>query len=185
MIGTGEFELSGWLLTRERSATEVDLAALVEEHGATLFRVAHSILRCRSEAEDAVQDTFVRVLEHRRSLPEVRDLRVWLVRIVWNLAVDRRRKLRPEQMDEVFAATLAARLVPADEALGEAQEFAALMQAIEKLPKLERQVLLLSALEELGTAEVAKVIGKSESATRALLFRARTRLKERTKGGRG
>ncbi len=52
------------------------------------------------------------------------------------------------------------------------------------LPKAERNVLLLSAVEELGTAEMAMVLQKSESAVRALLFRARTRLRERlAKGG--
>jgi hypothetical protein len=51
-----------------------------------LFRVAHSVLRSREEAEDVVQDVFVRVLKHRRSLTAVRDMRVWLVRVAWNLA---------------------------------------------------------------------------------------------------
>lgn len=188
MIRTGEFELSGWTLATEQSATEGELAALlaglVEEHGQTLFRVAHSILRNRAEAEDVVQDAFVRVIEHKAKLREVRDWRVWLVRIAWNLAVDRRRKVKPEQMDEVFAHSLAAAIVPADEALGEARRFAWLLGEVERLPKRERQVMLLSAVEELSTPEVAKIVGRSESATRALIFRARTRLRERMKGGR-
>jgi RNA polymerase sigma-70 factor (ECF subfamily) len=136
-------------------------------------------VRSRTEAEDVVQDTFVRVLQHRRSLPAVRDLRVWLVRIAWNLALDRRRKVRPEQIDAAFAAALAAVTVPADQALGDARELALLLAAIERLPKAERQVLLLSAVDELSTAEVAKVVGKSESAVRASLYRARSRLRER------
>jgi RNA polymerase sigma-70 factor (ECF subfamily) len=137
-----------------------------------------------------VQDTFVRVLEHRKTLPEVRDLRVWLVRIAWNLALDRRRRMRPEQIDRVFVESLAATTVPADQALGESRQLCLLLDAVERLPKAERQVLLLSAVEELSTAEVAKVIGKSESAVRALLYRARSRLRERMdvperrKGGR-
>ncbi len=176
MIATGEVTLS---LQNERSEAEVDLAALVADYGALLFRVAHSIVRSRTEAEDVVQDTFVRVLQHRRSLPAVRDLRVWLVRIAWNLALDRRRKVRPEQIDAAFAAALAAVTVPADQALGDARELASLLAAIERLPKAERQVLLLSAVDELSTAEVAKVVGKSESAVRASLYRARSRLRER------
>ena len=65
-----------------------------------------------------VQDVFVRVLEHRRSLGAVRDMRVWLVRIAWNLAVDRRRRVRPEQMDEIFVEGLVAGSVPADRGVG-------------------------------------------------------------------
>ncbi len=180
---TGESTL---ILTTERTvadvAHDIDLSALVETYGTLLFRVAFSVLRSRPEAEDVVQDAFVRVLEHRRSLPSVRDLRVWLVRIAWNLALDRRRRIRPQQMDAAFAATLAASTVQPDHALAESRQLAILLEAIEKLPRLERQVLLLSAVEELSIAEIAGVIERTESATRALLFRARTRLKQRTKG---
>jgi DNA-directed RNA polymerase specialized sigma24 family protein len=70
----------------ESGRSEIDLAALVETYSSLLFRVAHSVLRSREEAEDVVQDVFVRVLEHRRSLTAVRDMRVWLVRVAWNLA---------------------------------------------------------------------------------------------------
>lgn len=183
MTSIGECGLA--LASVESAGSEIDLTVLVETHSALLFRVAHSVLRSRTEAEDVVQDAFVRVIEHRLSLPEVRDMRVWLVRIAWNLAIDRRRRVRPEQMDEAFAQSLAARSLPADEAMDEAQRMAAVLREMERLPKGERHVLLLSAVEELGTAEMAKVLGRSESAVRALLFRARTRLKERlAKGGR-
>lgn len=167
--------------------SEVDLAALVETYSALLFRVAHSVLRGQAEAEDVVQDVFVRVLEHRRSLDGVRDMRVWLIRIAWNLALDRRRRIRPEQMDESFANGLVAGNVPADEAMDEAQRMRSVLLELERLPKGERHVLLLSAIEELGTAEMAEVLGRSESAVRALLFRARARLRERleAKGGEG
>jgi RNA polymerase sigma-70 factor, ECF subfamily len=158
---------------------EADVAALVETYSALLFRVAHSVLRSRAEAEDVVQDAFVRVLEHRRRLPAVREMRVWLVRIVWNLALDRRRSVRPEQMDDGFAMGLAAASVPADETMAEAARMKRVLEAIERLPGREREALLLSAMEELSTAEIGAVLGRSESSVRALLFRARTRLRGR------
>src|SRR5712672_4400376 len=96
------------LSSMESARSEFDLAALVETYSSLLFRVAHSVLRGRAEAEDVVQDVFVRVLEHRRSLPEVRDMRVWLIRIAWNLAIDRKRRKRPAQLDETFAESLAS-----------------------------------------------------------------------------
>jgi RNA polymerase sigma-70 factor (ECF subfamily) len=167
----------------EGARSEIDLAALVETYSSLLFRVAHSVLRSRAEAEDVVQDVFVRVLEHRRSLTAVRDMRVWLVRVAWNLAIDRRRRIRPEQFDEGFADGLVARNLPADEALNEAQRLRAVVRELERLPRAEREVLLLSVVEELGTAEMAEVLGRSESAVRALLFRARTRLRERLERG--
>ena len=173
------------LSSMESVRSEIDLAALVETYSSLLFRVAHSVLRSRAEAEDVVQDVFVRVLEHRRSLATVREMRVWLVRIAWNLALDRRRRIRPEQFDEGFAEELVARNLPADEALTEAQRLRAVVRELERLPKPERDVLLLSVVEELGTAEMAEVVGRSESAVRALLFRARTRLRERLEEGEG
>jgi RNA polymerase sigma-70 factor, ECF subfamily len=167
----------------EGSRAEVDLAVLVETYSALLFGVAHSVLRGRTEAEDVVQDVFVRVLEHRRSLAGVRDMRVWLVRIAWNLSLDRRRRIRPEQFDEGFVEGLVARSLPADEALDEARQMRSVLREMDRLPKGERHVLLLSAIEELGTAEMAEVLGRSESAVRALLFRARARLRERLEEG--
>ncbi|MGA3136764.1 MAG: sigma-70 family RNA polymerase sigma factor [Terracidiphilus sp.] len=170
----------------ESAQAEVDLAVLVERYSRLLFRVAHSVLRTRAEAEDVVQDVFVRVIERRRSLQAIRDMRVWLIRIAWNLALDRRRRIRPAQMDENFAETLAASAVSAGERLEQAQRMSAVLREMERLPKTERHVLLLSAIEELGTAEMAQVLGRSESAVRALLFRARTRLRERleARGGK-
>jgi RNA polymerase sigma-70 factor (ECF subfamily) len=157
----------------------LDLPELVATYSTLLFRVAHSVVRNQSEAEDVVQDTFVRVLEHRHKLPTVRDLRVWLVRISWNLALDRRRRIRPEQIDEFVAASLVSAHLPADQALSETQQTQAVFHEMDRLPKLERQALLLSALEELDTAEIALILGRSDSAVRALLHRARARLRQR------
>jgi len=177
-------ELSLALPIPHTTTSTIDLAALVDTYSALLFRVAHSILRNRAEAEDVVQDVFVRVLEKRTSLPEVRDMRVWLVRIAWNRALDRRQRIRPDQMDDIFAGTLVGRNLPADQAIDEQRRMKSVLQEMERLPKKERQVLLLAALEELSTAEMAAITGRSESAVRALLFRARTRLRERlNKGG--
>ena len=163
----------------EDARPAVDLAAIVDAYSTLLFRIANSVLRSRSEAEDVVQDVFIRLLEHRHSLSTVRDMRVWLIRIAWNLALDRKRRKRPEQLDETFARSLASVTMPADTVIVEAQRYHSVLREIERLPKAERHVLLLSAIEELGTAEIAGVLGRSESAVRALLSRGRARLRER------
>ena len=173
------------LYSVEGARSELDLTALAEIYSGLLFRVAYSVLRSRAEAEDVVQDVFVRILKRSPDLLTVRDLRVWLIRITWNLSIDRRRRIRPEQIDEDFAKSLVATNAPADEALGDAQRMKAVLRELEKLPRVERLVLLLSTVEELETPEVAKVLGRSESAVRALLFRARTRLRERLDRGEG
>ncbi len=177
---------SSWALSSmEDSWTERDVTALAAAYSGLLFRIAHSVLRDAAEAEDVVQDVFVRVLERAPELAKVRDMRVWLIRIAWNLALDRRRRRRPEQMEESFVEGLAGKNVPADEAMVEAQRMRTVLRELERLPKAERHVLLLASAEELGTEEMAHVLGRSESAVRALLFRARTRLRERLeRGGR-
>jgi RNA polymerase sigma-70 factor, ECF subfamily len=177
-------ELSLVLPLSRATETDATLSSLVETYATLLFRVAFSILRNQAEAEDAVQDTFVRVLERRHDLPAVRELRPWLVRITWNLALDRRRRIRPDQMDPAAAHTLLGHNTPADQALADAQQTHTVLRAIDKLPRAERQVLLLSALDELDTAEIAAITRKTESAVRSLLFRARTHLRARLdKGG--
>ena len=73
--------------------------------------------------------------------------------------------------------------MPADTAMEEAQRLNHVLREVERLPKAERHVLLLSAFEDLGTGEIATVLGRSESAVRALLSRARTRLRQRLQQG--
>ena len=177
MTAIGEQSLR-WF-SAERVEAEPDLAALVRDYSALLYRVALSVLRNPSEAEDVVQDVYVRVLQHQRELARINEVRPWLVRIAWNLALDRRRKLRPEQLDEVFAEGLVSPNLPADQALAEARRIRQVLAAMERLPKHERQALLLSAMDELSTAEIAAVLGKSESSVRSLLFRARAHLRQR------
>ena len=106
-------------------------------------------------------------------------MRVWLVRIAWNLALDRKRRKRPDQMDDAVVTALASKTISADVAMEGAERFQAALREVERLPKAERHVLLLSALEDLTTVEIARVLGRSESAVRALLSRARARLRER------
>jgi RNA polymerase sigma-70 factor (ECF subfamily) len=151
----------------------------VRDYSGLLYRVALSVLRNPAEAEDVVQDAFLRVLQRRHSLAAVIDLRPWLVRIAWNLALDRVRRARPSQLDDLFAAGLVSADLPADQALAEAGQIKQVLRAMERLPKKERQALLLSAMDELSTAEIGDILGRSESSVRSLLFRARAHLRQR------
>jgi RNA polymerase sigma-70 factor, ECF subfamily len=140
-------------------AEDAAISALVDQYAGALYRVAYSVLRNPSDAEDAVQEAFLRVLRHRDTLDEVRDQRVWLIRIVWNVALDRKRrvKTRPETDD----VSELARVLPAT-----------------GLSTKEREVLLLSAFEELTSVEIAAVLDITESSVRSRLFRARNLMAE-------
>ena len=185
-MGTFEGHLTGLLPLPEAqkaTATTQDQAAavtaLVHEYSSTLYRVAFSISRNAAEAEDMVQETFLRVLRHRDRLPEIRDARVWLIRIVWNLVLDRKRrqKTRPENEDIAdLVRVLPAQELRADQAVISAQRHAHVLALIDRLPRKEREALLLCALDELSNGEIAAVLGITESSVRSRLFRARREL---------
>src|ERR1039457_5233688 len=161
--------------TRQHAKEEA-LAALVEQYASTLYRVAFSVLHNAADAEDAVQEAFLRVLRHRDTLEEVRDHRVWLIRIVWNIVLDRKRraKTRPETDDvSELARVLPSTGLSAEELAAAAQYHAHVLACVDQLPAREREVMMLSAFEELSSVEIAAVRGITESSVRSRLFRAR------------
>lgn len=162
-------------------AQEEALAALVDQYAGTLYRIAFSVLRNPTDAEDAVQEAFLRVLRHRDTLGEIRDHRVWLIRIVWNIVLDRKRraKTRPET-DDVSELTrvLPATGLSAEQRAAAAQHHAHVLKCVDKLPAREREVMILSAFEELSSVEIAAVLGVTESSVRSRLFRARNLMAE-------
>ena len=162
-------------------AQEEALEALVDQYATTLYRVAFSVLRNQSDAEDAVQEAFLRVLRHRETLGEIRDHRVWLIRIVWNIVLDRKRrtKTHPETDDITeVARVLPANGLTAEQRAAAAQHHAHVLACVEKLPAREREVMMLSAFEELSSVEIAAVLDVTESSVRSRLFRARNLLAE-------
>ena len=181
---TNEQTLTWTVGLTERDATDAlsEISALATEHSALLFRVAFSVLRNASDAEDVVQETFIRVLKHQRKLAAIENTRVWLIRIAWNLALDRKRRLRAtpmvEEAEEILRRYASAE-VTAEVTLGAAEGCVRILRMMDKLPRKEREVLRLSALEELGTAEIAAILKTTESSVRSCLFRARQRLRER------
>lgn len=175
--------IAGWMTPVFSPAMPVEssetITALVAEYSATLYRVAYSVMRNSAEAEDAVQEAFLRVLKHRDKLSEIRDLRVWLVRITWNVVLDRKRrgKTRPENDDIAdYARVLPSADRRADDEIISSQEQSRILALIDRLPAKERQALLLSAVEELTTAQIASVLKTTESSVRSRIFRARREL---------
>lgn len=183
-MSTSQVIYAGWMEiptsavneeARQR-AEDAAISALVDQYAAALYRVAYSVLRNPSDAEDAVQEAFLRVLRHRHGLGEVRDHRVWLIRIVWNVALDRKRrtKTRPETDDVAdLARVLPSEGLSAEELAAAAQHHARVLACVEQLPAKEREVLMLSAFEELSSVEIAAVLDITESSVRSRLFRAR------------
>ena len=172
---TADFAMAEAAMVREQSGEDM-VETAVRVHSRMVYRIAFSVVRNATDAEDAVQETFLRVLRHRDTLGEVRDQRVWLIRIVWNVVLDRKRraKTRPETDDVAeLARVLPAEGLSAEERAAAAQHHAHVLACVEQLPTKEREVLMLSAFEELTSVEIAAVLGITESSVRSRLFRAR------------
>lgn len=159
-----------------------EISRLAIEHSALLYRVAFSVVRHTGDAEDVVQETFLRVLRHQRKLQQIENPRVWLVRIAWNLALDRKRRLAvlplAEEAEEILANRTDGTL-DAEATVSAAEGCARILRLLDTLPRKEREVLRLSALRELDTMEIAAILGTSQSSVRSRLFRARQQLRKR------
>src|SRR6202041_4188023 len=77
--------------TKARTQDEM-LETLVREHSRLVYRIAYAVLRRHHDAEDATQETFMRVLRYSSKLASVEDAKTWLARIPWRVAVDRSRQ---------------------------------------------------------------------------------------------
>lgn len=188
-MSTSQAMYAGWMEIPDSAVDELartqaedaTLAAMVGEYAGALYRVAYSVLRNAADAEDAVQEAFLRVLRHRDTLHEVRDQRVWLIRIVWNIVLDRKRraKTRPETDDvSELARVLPSDGLSAEQIASAAQHHAHVLACVDQLPEKEREVLHLSAFQELNSVEIAQVLGITESSVRSRLFRARNLMAE-------
>jgi len=160
------------------------LEALVREHSRLVYRIAYAVLRRHHDAEDATQETFMRVLRYSSKLATVEDLKTWLARIAWRVAVDRSRQRGrtreiPLEDPEKPLTELASSETPADQTVHGAQVSAAVEKMIAALPGKLRAPLILSTIEEMAPREVAATLGINEAAVRSRVFRARQILREK------
>jgi len=176
----------------QRSQIESDavLETLVREHSRLVYRIAYAVLRRHHDAEDATQETFMRVLRYSSKLGSVEDQKTWLARIAWRVAVDRSRQRSrtreiPFEDPEKPIAEVASSETPADQTMHGAQVSAALEKMIAALPGKLRNPLILSTIEEMSPTEVAATLGINEAAVRSRVFRARQILREKLAGRTG
>lgn len=175
VISNGAIPLTG--------ANQDALETAVGEHARLVYRIAYSVLRNHHDAEDATQETFIRVLRYRRKLEGVRDPKTWLARIAWRVAVERGSKQPEISMSETenkaAVAQLRSQFTSAEESVLGSEMAELLASLISVLPEALRDALRLSTVEELQPGEIAQVLGISESSVRSRLFRARQILREK------
>src|SRR6476619_1114391 len=158
------------------AATEWD-GATFDTYRPLLFSIAYRMLGSASEAEDIVQDTWLRARQGVHA--EVRSPRAYLTTIVTRLCIDHLRSAERTRMDYPGPWLPEPLAEPNQESADLASSLTtAFLVLLEQLAPTERAVFLLREVFELDFDEIAKSVGKSEANTRQILARARRRLRE-------
>ena len=192
-----------------------DIEQVVEAYGNTLFRVAMGIVGNSADAEDAVQETFIKYLDQKNVFDDSEHKKAWLIRVVINKSKDilKNRQHRGEvNIDEIMQYIQNKENTEADFDLSHLSEDdpttvdsfeklqtesaiitnaeslsrnvahtdtdSGIIGAMMRLPEKFRTVLILHYIEEYGVKEIAKMTGKTISAIKMRLQKARRLLKE-------
>lgn len=184
-LDDSDLALARRVAARDTAAFEL----LMRRYNATMFRTARAILRDDTEAEDALQDAYLRAFDAIGSFRGDAKLSTWLARIVANEALMRVRKnarraeivpiqagVSAEEIDQV--ADTAMHQTP--ESSAQRREMRRLLETeIDALPDDYRAVFVLRAVEELSVEETAAILAIPHATVRSRLFRARSVLRER------
>jgi RNA polymerase sigma-70 factor (ECF subfamily) len=167
---------------------EAALRLMMRRHNQRLFRTARAILRDDSEAEDVVQEAYLKAIEAIDNFRSDAKLSTWLVRITVNEALQRLRRTRRSAELIPLAGDLPDSTVLEDapdaaidrpEARAVRAETRRVVEAsIDALPQVFRTVFVMRAVEELTVEETAAALGIPEATVRTRFFRARGLMRE-------
>jgi RNA polymerase sigma-70 factor, ECF subfamily len=171
-----------------RAGDRAEFARLVETYSGVIYRLALKMLNNPQDAEDVLQETFLKAYRHLKGFDGRSSLSTWLYRIATNEALMflRRHKQIPVSIEEPAEADDEEQeplqivdwcCMPEQEMMS-AEARAQLDRAVESLPHTLRVVFLLRDIEGLSTQETGEVLGLSEMAVKTRLSRARLRLRE-------
>ena len=176
------------LAKRVAFGDEAAIRLMMRRYNQTLYRTARSILRDEAEAEDAVQEAYMRAIAAIGDYRGDARLSTWLVRIVVNESLGRLRRTRrgaevirleADMFTDSSPAPDHADEAPTPERQALSAEARRIIEAsIDGLPEAFRTVFVLRALEELSVEEAAAVLGIPEATVRTRFFRARGMLRE-------
>jgi RNA polymerase sigma-70 factor, ECF subfamily len=166
------------LLRRLTKGDDGALAELIRRHQPRLFHLAYRLLKDSMEAEDALQEVFVKVFEHAARFEPQSTVAAWLNRITANHCLNRLRQRRPAESLDQENSPVAADAGPSPlEALEEADLSQRLEALLAGLPENQRRALILKRFGGLSYAEIGAEMGLSPQAVDGLLKRARQTLK--------
>jgi RNA polymerase sigma-70 factor, ECF subfamily len=160
-------------------ATDQSWREVLEKQRPRLFAIAYGMLGVTAEAEDVVQEAFVRWHEADRSA--VRSPAAFVTTMVTRLAIDRVRSAERKRVEYIgpwLPEPLVSELDPADIVSNAEQLSFALLATLERLNPVERAVFLLRDVFDFDYSEIAEIVDKSEANCRQIGRRARTRVGE-------
>lgn len=171
-----------------RAGDRTEFARLVEEYSAMIYRLGLKMLNNSQDAEDILQETFIKAYRHISNFDGRSNISTWLYRIATNEALMLIRRKRPEEVSFEAPSAVESELqeplqivdwccLPEEEFLS-AESRARLDQAVDRLPASMKVVFILRDIEGLSTRETAQVLEISEMAVKTRLSRARLRLRE-------
>lgn len=140
-----------------------------------LYRVAYYILESRTDAEDAVQDLFIKLWNNRNQLDTVLNFKAYCTTLMKNLCIDKLRKESKAQTVEIEQDVPCTRTI--DEEYSAREKLERVLAAIERLPLRQREVIKMYVLEEMSYDEITKRTGMSNLTLRVLLSNARKSLR--------
>jgi RNA polymerase sigma-70 factor (ECF subfamily) len=158
-----------------------EIEAIMRRHNRMMFRAARAILKDDAEAEEAIQDAYLKAFRGMGEFRGESKLSTWLVRIAVNEALMRRRKAaRSAEVVELNgeAMQLNDGQEGPEQAASRGEVRALLETRIDALPDSYRAVFVLRALEEFSVEETAQALAIPEATVRTRFFRARSLLRE-------
>lgn len=162
------------------SDEEAEFTALVQRHSRFVFRVAYAVLLNSHDAEDAVQETFLK-LYRNSGWRGAENEQAFLARVAWRVAVDRRRAARPSEpiADPESPIDPPSGQPGPEQTVLDANQHAVIHAMIDRLPDDLRLPLVLSASQELNSREIAAILRIPEGTVRTRLQRARQILRQK------
>lgn len=141
-----------------------------------LYRVARYLLESDADAQDAVQDLFIKLWDSRDSLDAVQNPHAYCVTLMRNLCIDRIRRASKARKVEL-PESISSGPTPEKECI-EKERLTRVMAIVESLPERQRRVVRMRIFEEMSYEEIAKATGMSNLTLRVLLSTARKKIKE-------
>jgi len=166
------------LVARAGRGDRAAAQALMARHLPKMLTVARRMLGNQAEAEDAVQDAFLKLWTHAARWEPGRALfETWLYRVVLNKCYDRLRRKPTAKLDE--AAEIADPAPQADQLLQGSAVAQEIEAALAELPERQRAAIVLCHYQDCGNIEAAEILGISVEALESLLSRGRRTLRAR------